>query len=149
MLPKNLTHIKGSLQATAVMAVWWLAASIAAVAAICWLSAAFFIWLLESQTPLAACAIMGATWAVLAGTFALAGWLIRRSKKQKLARMERSRPVQGWMNPSTISAGLDVAQLVGGRRASALVAGAFAVVWLVGRLGQSSTATATSNDDDA
>jgi hypothetical protein len=149
MLPNNLTHIKSRLQATAAMAVWCLAAIVAGLAALCWLSAAFFIWLLDHYTPLAACAIMGAIWAALAGTFALSGWLMRRSKKKQLAAMQRSRPASaGWVNPSTLAAGLDVAQLVGGKRASALVAGAFAVVWLLGRLGQPNKSTATSDDDE-
>ncbi len=132
------------------MAVWCVAAIAAGLAALCWLSAAFFLWLLNNYTPLAACAIMAAIWAALAGIFALSGWLMRRAKRRKLAAMaamQRSKPVTSWMNPSTIAAGLDVAQLVGGRRASALVAGAFAVVWLLGRLGQSGTHAAATDDD--
>jgi hypothetical protein len=150
MLPNNLTHIKDRLQATAAMAVWCLAGIVAGLAALCWLSAAFFIWLLNNYTPLAACAIMGAIWAALAGILVLAGWLIRRAKRQKLAAMaarQRAKPPASWMNPSTVAAGLDIAQLVGGRRASALVVGAFAVVWLLGRLGQPGATTAAPNDD--
>ena len=133
------------------MAVWCLAAIVAGLTALCWLSAAFFIWLLDHYTPLAACAIMGAIWAALAGIFALSGWLIRRAKKQKLAAIQRSRPATspGWVNPSTLAAGLDVAQLVGGKRASALVAGAFAFVWLLGRLSQPRNPAATADDEES
>lgn len=142
MLTNNLTQFKGRLQAAAMTAAWYLAAGLAALAAICWLSAALFIWLLESHTPLAASSIMGGIWIVLAASFALGGWLVRRARRRELARlamMERSRPPPGWINPSTLAAGLDVAQLVGGKRASAIVAGAFAVTWLLGRLAQPRT----------
>jgi Ca2+/Na+ antiporter len=149
MLTNNLTHIKGRLRATATMAAFCGAAILAALAAVCWLSAALFIWLLESYTPLAASVVMGAAWVIVAGLLAFAGWLVRRSQRQKLAMMERSRPVKTWVNPSTLAAGLDMAQMVGGRRASALVVGAFAVVWLLGRLGQGATRADTSDDDAA
>lgn len=147
MFSKSLMQIRSRLRATAGLAAWALAAILAALAGICWLSAALFIWLLGTYTPLAACAIMGAVFIALTALLALGAWFSRKAGQDRQEEIElASRPARGWVNPSTVSAGLDMAQMVGGRRASTMLAGAIAVAWLLGHLAQSSD-TATSTDD--
>ena len=40
-----------------------------------------------------------------------------------------------WMEPAILAAGLDLARLIGGRRAASLAAGAVAAMWLLSKTG--------------
>jgi hypothetical protein len=73
---------------------------------------------------------------LLAAIAALAAFYIHRQReleRKAAAKAAANVNTTAWLEPALLAAGLDVARLIGGRRAVSLAAGAAAVVWLLNK----------------
>jgi hypothetical protein len=143
MFAEQISDIKRSLNATAGLAAWIAAAVIAAVFAFVMLAAALFIYLADRYDALTASLILAGCFVALAAIFVVAARYIRRRQdlERKAAAARRAAAAQSisWMEPAILAAGLDLARLIGGRRAASLAAGAVAAVWLLSKTGNASS----------
>lgn len=143
MIAEHISDIKRSLQATAGLAAWMAAAVIAVVFAIVMFAAAFFIYLAERYDALTASLILAGCFAALAAILVVAARYIQRRQdlERKAAAARRAAAMQSasWMEPAILAAGLDLARLIGGRRAVSLAAGAAAAMWLLSKTGNASS----------
>jgi fructose-specific phosphotransferase system IIC component len=106
-------------------------------------AAALFIYLADRYDALTASLIMAGCFVALAAIFVVAARYIRRRQEleQKAAAARRAAAAQSvsWMEPAILAAGLDLARLIGGRRAASLAAGAVAAMWLLSKTGNASS----------
>jgi len=123
------------------MAAWIAAAVITIGCALLMFAIALFIWLADRYDALTASLIMGGGFMVLAAIFVLVALYMRRRREQerRIAAARRSTHSISWMEPAILAAGLDLARMIGGRRAASLAAGAFAAVWLLSRTNAASS----------
>jgi len=139
MIAEHIDDIKHSLKATAGLAAWMAAAGVAVVFAIVMLAAALFVYLADRYDALTASLILAGLFAALAAIFVVAARYIRRRQEleRRAAAARRAKAAQSiaWMEPAILAAGLDLARLIGGRRAASLAAGAVAAMWLLSKTG--------------
>jgi len=139
MIAEHIDDIKHSLKATAGLAAWMAAAIIAVVFALVMFAVALFIYLADRYDALTASLILAGLFAALAAIFVVAARYIRRRQEleRRAAAARRAKAAQSiaWMEPAILAAGLDLARLIGGRRAASLAAGAVAAVWLLSKTG--------------
>src|SRR5258708_5546970 len=136
MIAEHISDIKRSLQATAGLAAWIAAAVLALVFAIVMFAAALFIYLADRYDALTASLILAGCFVALAAILVVPARYIQR--RQQLAAAARRAAVAqsvAWMEPAILAAGLDLARLIGGRRAASLAAGAVAAMWLLSKTG--------------
>ena len=140
MIAEQISDAKRSLKATASIAAWVLAAAVAGACALLMFGIALFIWLADRYDALTASLILGAGFAVLAFIFFLGALYIRSRREQERRMVAARRAAQSvsWMEPAILAAGLDLARLIGGRRAASLAAGAVAALWLLNKSGGAS-----------
>jgi hypothetical protein len=119
------------------MAAWIAAAAIAIGCALLMFCIALFIWLADRYDALTASLILGGGFAALAFIFFLGALFVHSRREQQRRIMEARRAAQSssWMEPAILAAGLDLARLIGGRRAVSLAAGAVAALWLLNKTG--------------
>ena len=129
MIAEQISDAKRSLKATASMAVWIIVAVIAVCFALLMFGIALFIWLADRYDALTASLILGGGFAALAFIFFLVALYIHSRREQERRMMAARRAAQSttWMEPAILAAGLDLARMIGGRRAASLAAGAVAV----------------------
>jgi hypothetical protein len=143
MIAEQISDIKRSLKATAGMAAWMMAAAIAAFFAFVMFAAALFIYLTDRYDALTASLTLAGCFAALAVILVVAARYIRRRQdlERKAAAARRAAAAQSvaWLEPAILAAGLDLARLIGGRRAASLAAGAVAAVWLLSKTGNASS----------
>ena len=137
MIAQQINEMKRGVRSTAAMAAWGLLAAVAVGIAVLWFAVALFVFLSNRYDAVTASLSVGGCFLVLAGIAALAILYIRRQREleQRAALRAASRTANSmpWLEPAIIAAGLDVARLIGGRRAVSLAAGAAAVVWLLNK----------------
>ena len=135
MIAQQINEMKRGVRSTAVMAAWGLLAAVAVGIAVLWFAVALFVFLSNRYDAVTASLSVGGCFLVLAGIAALAILYIRRQRELEhraaLRAAARTANLMPWLEPAIIAAGLDVARLIGGRRAVSLAAGAAAVVWLL------------------
>jgi O-antigen/teichoic acid export membrane protein len=143
MIAEQISDAKRSLKAAAGMAAWMAAAAIAIGFAVVMLAAAFFIHLAERYDALTASLVLAGCFAALAAIFVVVALYIRKRREQerRVAAAHRAAAAQSisWMEPAILAAGLDLARLIGGRRAASLAAGAVAAMWLLSKTGSASS----------
>lgn len=144
MIVEHISDAKRSLKATIDMAAWITAVVIAIGCALAMFALALFIWLADRYDALTASLILGGGFAALAFVFFLGALYVhsRREQERRMIAARRAAQSTAWMEPAILAAGLDLARLVGGRRAASLAAGAVAAVWLLNRTGTSANASA-------
>jgi hypothetical protein len=133
MIANQISDMKRGLKSTAAVAAWSVLAAIAVGIAVLWFAAALFIFLADRYDALTASLSVGGCFVLLAGIAALAALYIRRQRELERKATAASVSTAAWLEPALIAAGLDIARLIGGRRAVSLAAGAAAVVWLVNK----------------
>ena len=137
MIAEQISDIKRSLKAAAGMAAWMAAAAIVAVFAIVMFAVAFFIYLADRFDSLTASLTMAGCFVVLAAVFFVVARYVRRRQEveRQAAAASRAAAAQStaWMEPAILAAGLDLARMIGGRRAASLAAGAVAAMWLLSK----------------
>jgi hypothetical protein len=142
MIAQQISDMKRTLRSSAAVAGWGLLAVAAVGIAVLWFSAALFVFLSNRYDAVVASLSVGGCFLLVAGISALAILYIRRRREleQRAASRAAARAAHStpWLEPAIIAAGLDVARLIGGRRAVSLAAGAMAVVWLLNRSGSES-----------
>lgn len=132
MIANQISDMKRGFKSTAAMAGWGLLAAIAVGIAVLWFAAALFIFLADRYDALTASLSVGGCFVLLAGIAALAAFYIHRQRE--LERKAAASAVSvNWLEPALIAAGLDLARMIGGRRAVSLAAGAAAAVWLLNK----------------
>jgi hypothetical protein len=142
MIAEQISDAKRSLRATVGMAAWIAAAVIAIGCALVMFAIALFIWLSDRYDALTASLILGGGFAALAFIFFLGALYIhsRREQERRMVAARRAAESTAWMEPAILAAGLDLARLIGGRRAASLAAGAVAALWLLSKTGTSASA---------
>ena len=139
MIADQINDMKRGLKSTAAIAGWELLAAIALAIAVLWFAAALFIFLADRYGALTASLSVGGCFVLLAGIAALAAFYVHRQRalQRKVAADVNA---SAWLEPALIAAGLDIARLIGGRRAVSLAAGAAAAVWLFNKANQDGAA---------
>jgi hypothetical protein len=133
MIGNQIGELKRGLKSTAAIAGWSSLAGIATGIAVLWFAAALFIFLADRYGALTASLSVGGCFVLLAAIAALAAFFIHRKReleRKAAAKAAANVSTTAWLEPALIAAGLDVARMIGGRRAVSLAAGAAAVVWL-------------------
>jgi hypothetical protein len=136
MIGNQISDMKRGLKSTAAIAGWGLLAAIAVGIAVLWFAAALFIFLTDRYDALTASLVVGGCFVLLAGIAVLAAFYIHRQReleRQAAAKAAANVSTTAWLEPALIAAGLDIARMIGGRRAVSLAAGAAAVVWLLNK----------------
>lgn len=136
MIVNQISDMKRGLRSTVAMAGWGLLAAIAIGIAVLWFAAALFIFLADRYDALTASLAVGGCFVLLAAIAALAAFYIHRQReRERIAAAKAAANVNttAWLEPALIAAGLDIARMIGGRRAVSLAAGAAAVVWLLNK----------------
>jgi len=139
MIAHQISDMKRAFRSTAAMAAWGLLASVAVGIAVLWFAVALFVFLTDRYDAVTASLLVGGCFLVLAGILVLVVLYMRRQRELEHRAAASRANSMAWMEPALLAAGLDVARLIGGRRAVSLAAGAAAVVWL---LNKSSTESA-------
>jgi hypothetical protein len=144
MIAQQINDVKRGVRSTAVMAAWGLLAAAAVGIAVLWFAVALFVFLTDRYGAVTASLSVGGCFLLLAGISVLVLLYIRRQREleQRAASQAASRSANSmaWMEPALLAAGLDVARMIGGRRAVSLAAGAAAVVWLLNKSSSESAA---------
>jgi hypothetical protein len=142
MIAEQISDAKRSLKATVGMAAWIAAAVIAIGCALVMFAIALFIWLSDRYDALTASLILGGGFAALAFIFFLGALYIhsRREQERRMVAARRAAQSTAWMEPAILAAGLDLARLIGGRRAASLAAGTVAALWLLSKTGTGASA---------
>ncbi|MBX9846231.1 MAG: hypothetical protein K2Z80_30945 [Xanthobacteraceae bacterium] len=136
MIANQISDMKRGLKSTVAMAGWGLLAAIAIGIAVLWFAVALFIFLADRYDALTASLAVGGCFVLLAVIAALAAFTIHRQReRERIAAAKAAANVNAtaWLEPALIAAGLDIARMIGGRRAVSLAAGAAAVVWLLNK----------------
>lgn len=135
MIANQITDVKRGLRSTAAIAGWGLLAAIAVGIAVLWFAAALFIFLADRYDALTASLSVGGCFVLLAAIAALAAFYVHRQRElqRKAAAAASAASAANWLEPALIAAGLDIARMIGGRRAVSLAAGAAAVVWMLNK----------------
>ena len=137
MFAQQINEMKRGVRATAAMAAWGSLAALAVGIAVMWFAVALFVFLADRYGAVTASLVLGGCFLVLAGISVLVLLSIRRQREleRRAAARAASRAANSmpWMEPALLAAGLDVARMIGGRRAVSLAAGAAAVVWLLSK----------------
>jgi hypothetical protein len=143
MIAEQISDAKRSFKAMAGMAVWIAAAAFAIGCALLMFCIALFIWLSDRYDALTASLILGGGFAALAFIFFLGALYIhsRREQERRIMAARRAAQSTAWMEPAILAAGLDLARLIGGRRAASLAAGAVAALWLLNKTGAGSNSS--------
>ena len=140
MIAEQISDAKRSLKATAGMAAWIAAMVVAVGCALLMFAIALFIWLADRYDALTASLILGGGFAALAFIFFLGALYIhsRREQERRLMAARRAAQSAAWLEPAILAAGIDLARMIGGRRAASLAAGAVAALWLLNKTGSGS-----------
>jgi hypothetical protein len=136
MIAQQISDVKRGMKSTAVMAAWGLLAAIAVGIAVLWFAVALFVFLTDRYGAVIASLSVGGCFLLLAGIAVLAILYIRRRhelEQRAASRAAAKANSTAWLEPALLAAGLDVARMIGGRRAVSLAAGAAAVVWLLNK----------------
>jgi hypothetical protein len=139
MIGNQISELKRGVKSTAAIAGWGLLAAIAAGIAVLWFAAALFIFLADRYDALTASLSVGGCFVLLAAIALGAAFYIHRQReleRKAAAKAAASVSTTAWLEPALIAAGLDIARMIGGRRAVSLAAGAAAVVWLLNKANQ-------------
>ena len=136
MIAQQINEMKRGLKSTAAMAAWGLLAAVAVGIAVLWFAVALFVFLSNRYDAVTASLSVGGCFLLLAGLRRLRSFTFAGSASWSagpLRAASRTANSMPWLEPAIIAAGLDVARLIGGRRAVSLAAGAAAVVWLLNK----------------
>jgi hypothetical protein len=136
MIGNQISDMKRGLKSTVATAGWGLLAALAVGIAVLWFAVALFIFLADRYDALTASLVVGGCFVLLAGIAVLAAFYIHRQReleRKAAAKAAANVSTTAWLEPALIAAGLDIARMIGGRRAVSLAAGAAAVVWLLNK----------------
>ena len=136
MIANQISDVKRGLKSTAAIAGWGLLAAIAAGIAVLWFAVALFVFLTDQYDAVTASLAVGGCFVLLAGMAVLAALYIHRQReleRKTAAKAAANVNATAWLEPALLAAGLDIARLIGGRRAVSLAAGAAAAVWLLNK----------------
>jgi hypothetical protein len=140
MIAHQISDMKRGLRSTAAMAAWGLLAAVAVGIAVLWFAVALFVFLTDRYGAVTASLSVGGCFLVLAGMSVLVILYMRKQREVEHRAAASRANSMAWMEPALLAAGLDVARLIGGRRAVSLAAGAAAVVWLLNKSSSESAA---------
>jgi hypothetical protein len=133
MITEQIGEMKRGLKTTAAMAAWGAVAVAAVGIALLWFAAALFIFLTERYDAVIASLVLGLCFVLIAAGAAIGIYYVR--KRDRIQRQKAAARAQqtAWIEPAMIAAGLDIARMIGGRRAASIAAGAVAVAWLLNK----------------
>ncbi|TAK48949.1 MAG: hypothetical protein EPO23_05705 [Xanthobacteraceae bacterium] len=136
MFGEQIEEFKRGVRLSLDITLLQLAAAVAVALAVVLFATALFIWLMNQYGAIIASVTIGCGFLAIAGIVMLQVAFLRR-KQQLRQQMKHARTVRAdlaWLNPATITLGLNAAQLIGKRRGASVVAGALLAVWyLLGR----------------
>lgn len=135
MIGEASLNIRLTLAAALKTTIWAGIVTGLAVASIVLFTAALLIWLSDVYTALIACLIVGVIYLLLTCVALL---VFVRSKQRATHRARdiasaASAKTSTWLEPAIVATGLEIARTLGGKRVSMIVAGAFAISWLLSR----------------
>jgi hypothetical protein len=121
--------------------VWSIIASVAATAAVIFLSIAVFVWLADRYDAVTAGLVLGFFFLLIA-LIAMVACLLARRRNMERARLElAARSNANWLDPKLMAVGFQLGQAIGWRKlasfvAVALLAAGLAKEWLGGEEAQ-------------
>jgi hypothetical protein len=123
-------NIRSTLAAALKTTIWAGIMTGLAVVSIVLFTAALLIWLSDAYSALIACVIVGVIYLLLA-CVALLVFTRSRQRAARRARELTAAKSSTWLEPAIVATGLEIARALGGKRVSMIVAGAFAISWLL------------------
>jgi hypothetical protein len=125
-------------------------AGLAGAVALAFALAALFSWLSGLYGPITACLIIAGSFVVLALIPLFVLMSIQRREEARIAAAAAKARTTQWINPATLSLGLEAMRMVGKNRGLAAGAiGALLLGWLVSQMASSGTAEAEPADPPA
>lgn len=126
-------NIRSSISMALRTGAWGALAAALATVSLALFTLALLIFLSDAYGAMTACLIVGGAYLFLAiGTFIL--FVSSRRRMAQHSRSLQATKASLWLEPAIVATGLEIARTLGGRRVSMLVAGAFAISWLLGHL---------------
>jgi hypothetical protein len=130
MLGDVVGDAKAKIANTLRAAMWGAIAAAAGIAAFLFFLIGLFIWTADRYDAVVASVTLGIVLACIAMLAATAFYMMQR---RKILQPEKKRPAVKamWLDPVLVTAGLDVARALGGRRTAMLMLGALATTWIL------------------
>jgi len=135
MLSNLLAPLRAKLNLALLSAVCYAVAGIAGAIALAFGIAALFSWLASEYGTIVACLIVAAGFVVLAIIPIIVLAMARRAEERRvLLAAAKARQTQ-WINPATLSLGLQAARMLGRNRGIAMAAvGSVLAGWLISQM---------------
>jgi len=135
MLSNLLAPLRAKLNLALMSAICYAVAGIAGAIALAFGIAALFTWLDDQYGTIAACLIVAAVFVVLAVIPIIVLAMARKAEERRvLLAAAKARQTQ-WVNPATLSLGLQAARMLGRNRGIAAAAvGSVLVGWLISQM---------------
>jgi len=135
MLSNLLAPLRAKLNLALMSAICYAVAGIAGAIALAFGIAALFTWLDDQYGTIAACLIVAGVFVVLAVIPIIVLAMARKAEERRvLLAAAKARQTQ-WVNPATLSLGLQAARMLGRNRGIAAAAvGSVLVGWLISQM---------------
>jgi MFS family permease len=135
MLSNLLAPLRAKLNLALMSAICYAVAGIAGAIALAFGIAALFTWLDDQYGTIAACLIVAAVFVVFAVIPIIVLAMARKAEERRvLLAAAKARQTQ-WVNPATLSLGLQAARMLGRNRGIAAAAvGSVLVGWLISQM---------------
>jgi hypothetical protein len=135
MLSNLLAPLRAKLNLALLSAVCYAVAGIAGAIALAFGIAALFTWLDDQYGTIAACLIVAAVFVVLAVIPVIVLAMARKAEERRVMLAAAKARQTQWINPATLSLGLQAARMLGRNRGIAAAAvGSVLVGWLISQM---------------
>jgi hypothetical protein len=135
MFSNLLAPLRAKLNLALLSAVCYAVAGIAGAIALAFGIAALFTWLDDQYGTIAACLIVAAVFVVLAVIPVIVLAMARKAEERRLMLAAAKARQTQWINPATLSLGLQAARMLGRNRGIAAAAvGSVLVGWLISQM---------------
>jgi hypothetical protein len=135
MLSNLLAPLRAKLNLALMSAICYAVAGIAGAIALSFGIAALFTWLDDQYGTIAACLIVAAVFVVLAVIPIIVLAMARKAEERRVMLAAAKARQTQWINPATLSLGLQAARMLGRNRGIAAAAvGSVLVGWLISQM---------------
>jgi len=135
MLSNLLAPLRAKLNLALMSAICYAVAGIAGAIALAFGIAALFTWLDDQYGTIAACLIVAAVFVVLAVIPVIVLAMARKAEERRVMLAAAKARQTQWINPATLSLGLQAARMLGRNRGIAAAAvGSVLVGWLISQM---------------
>ena len=135
MFSNLLAPLRAKLNLALMSAICYAVAGIAGAIALAFGIAALFTWLDDQYGTIAACLIVAAVFVVLAVIPVIVLAMARKAEERRLMLAAAKARQTQWINPATLSLGLQAARMLGRNRGIAAAAvGSVLVGWLISQM---------------